>query len=109
MLLAATEAGLGLPMVLPSILLASFLLNAIGQVVKLCVDSTLQQDIPDESRGRVFAVYDMVLNATQAIAIGLAALVTPLDGRAIAVVLAATVLYLLGIAGYLAVVHGRRA
>ncbi len=108
-LLAATEAGLGLPMVLPSILLASFLLNAIGQVVKLCVDSTLQQDIPDETRGRVFAVYDMVLNATQAIAIGIAALVTPLNGRAIGVVLAATVLYLLGLAGYVAVVHGRTA
>jgi MFS family permease len=108
-LLAATEAGLGLPMVLPSILLASFLLNAVGQVVKLCVDSTLQQDIPDETRGRVFAVYDMVLNATQAIAIGIAALVTPLDGRAIVVVIAATVLYLLGLAGYVAVVRGRVA
>ena len=108
-LLAATEAGLGLPMVLPSILLASFFLNAIGQVVKLCVDSTLQQDIPDETRGRVFAVYDMVFNATQAIAIGIAALVTPLDGRAYAVVLGATVLYLLGLAGYLAVVRGRIA
>jgi MFS family permease len=108
-LLAATEAGLGLPMVLPSIVLASFLLNAIGQVMKLCVDSTLQLDIPDETRGRVFAVYDMVFNATQAIAIGLAALATPPDGRAIAVVLAATVLYPLGLAGYLAVVRGRTA
>jgi len=55
------------------------------------------------------AVYDMVLNATQAIAIGIAALVTPLDGRAFAVVLGATVLYLLALAGYLAVVRGRTA
>jgi MFS family permease len=109
LLLAVTEVGLGLPMVLPSILLASFLLTAIGQVIKLCVDATLQSDIADATRGRVFAVYDMVFNATQAIAIALAATVTPLDGRAVAVVLAATVLYVLGLAGYLLVVRGRTA
>jgi hypothetical protein len=102
-LAAATQIGLGLPMVLPTILLAAFLLTAAGQTIKLCVDSAVQADIADETRGRVFALYDTLFNITQVVAIAIAATVVPISGRAPGVVLAATALYLIGMAGFLAI------
>ncbi|HEX3791295.1 MAG TPA: MFS transporter [Pseudonocardiaceae bacterium] len=109
-LAAATQIGLGLPMLLPTILAAAFLLTAAGQVIKLCVDSAAQQDIGDETRGRVFALYDTLFNITQVVAVAVAALAVPMDGRAPGVVLAATALYLIGMAGYLLVLRlSRRA
>ncbi|MGM1059735.1 MFS transporter [Saccharothrix sp. Mg75] len=100
-LAAATQLGLGLPMLLPTILAASFLLTFAGQVVKLCVDAAVQGDIGDEVRGRVFALYDTLFNATQVAAVTAAAAVVPLDGRSPGLVVAATVAYLLGLLGYL--------
>jgi MFS family permease len=106
---AVAQAGLGLPMVLPTILLAAFVLTAAGQVVKLCVDSAAQRDVGDETRGRVFALYDTLFNLTQVIAVALTAAVVPQDGHAPWLVLAATVLYLAGMVGYVLVLRGRRA
>ncbi|WP_433266855.1 MFS transporter [Actinosynnema sp. CS-041913] len=100
-LAAATQLGLGLPMLLPTILAASFFLTFAGQVVKLCVDAAVQSDIRDEVRGRVFALYDTLFNATQVAAVAAAAAVVPLDGRSPGLIVAATVAYLLGISGYL--------
>jgi MFS family permease len=101
LLAAAAQAGLGLPMVLPTVLLASFLITAAGQVLKLCVDSAVQRDVGDEARGRVFALYDTLFNITQVVAVGAAAALTPLDGHSPLLLVAATVIYLLGGAGYL--------
>jgi MFS family permease len=106
---AAAQAGLGLPMVLPTVVLAAFVLTAAGQVVKLCVDSAAQRDVPDETRGRVFALYDTLFNITQVLAVAIAAAVVPMDGHARWLVLVATVVYLAGMAGYLLVLRGRRA
>lgn len=108
-LAAAAQAGLGLPMVLPTIIVAAFLLTAAGQVIKLCVDSAAQQDVGDETRGRVFALYDTLFNITQVVAVSVAAAVVPKDGHAPWLVLVATALYLVGMAGYLLVLRGRRA
>jgi hypothetical protein len=52
----------------------------VSQGVKLCVDTILQESIDDAYRGRVFAVYDMLFNATFAAAAALAAAWLPLDG-----------------------------
>ncbi|XVV03830.1 MFS transporter [Actinosynnema sp. CA-248983] len=101
-LAGATQLGLGLPMTLPTTLAASFFLTFAGQVVKLCVDAAVQHDIGDEVRGRVFALYDTLFNATQVAAVAVAAAVVPLDGRSPGLVVAATVAYLLGITGFLA-------
>lgn len=101
-LAAVTQVGLGLPMLLPTTLAASFLLTFAGQVVKLCVDAAVQHYIGDEVRGRVFALYDTLFNVTQVAAVAIAAAVVPLDGRSRGLVVAATVAYLLGVAGYLA-------
>ncbi|WP_367133904.1 MFS transporter [Saccharothrix sp. HUAS TT1] len=101
LLAAATQLGLGLPMLLPTVLAASFVLTFAGQVVKLCVDAAVQGDIGDEVRGRVFALYDTLFNVTQVAAVTAAAAVVPLDGRSPALVLAATAAYLFGLLGYL--------
>ena len=106
-LAAATQIGLGLPMLLPTILVAAFLLTAAGQMIKLCVDSAVQQDIADETRGRVFALYDTLFNITQVVAIALAATVVPISGQAPGVVVAATALYLIGMTGYLLIIRRR--
>ncbi|GAA1267291.1 MFS transporter [Saccharothrix xinjiangensis] len=101
LLAAVTQLGLGLPMLLPTTLAASFLLTFAGQVVKLCVDAAVQGDIGDEVRGRVFALYDTLFNVMQVAAVTAAATVVPLDGRSTGLVVAATAAYLLGLVGYL--------
>jgi MFS family permease len=100
LLAAASQLGLGLPMILPTILVGSFLLTFAGQVVKLCVDAAVQGEIGDEVRGRVFALYDTLFNATQVAAVSAAAAVVPIDGRSPGLIVAATAAYLLGIGGY---------
>ncbi len=106
---AAAQAGLGLPMVLPTIVVAAFVLTAAGQVIKLCVDSAAQRDVGDETRGRVFALYDTLFNTTQVIAVAIAAAVVPFDGQSRWLVVVATAVYLAGMVGYLLVLRGRRA
>ncbi|TNC27468.1 MFS transporter [Amycolatopsis alkalitolerans] len=101
LLAAASQAGLGLPMRLPTALAAAFLITGAGQVLKLCVDSAVQRDVGDESRGRVFALYDTLFNVTQVVAVAVAAAFVPLDGHSPALLIVATVVYLLGGAGYL--------
>jgi hypothetical protein len=96
-------------MVLPTILVAAFVLTASGQVIKLCVDSATQRDVGDETRGRVFALYDTLFNITQVVAVALTAAVVPPDGQARWLVLVATALYLVGMAGYLLVLRRRPA
>ncbi|WP_191984136.1 MFS transporter [Amycolatopsis eburnea] len=100
LLAAIAQSALGLPMVLPLALLASFVITGAGQVLKLCVDSSIQLDVADEARGRVFALYDTLFNITQVAAVSLAALVVPDDGRAPGLLIAATACYLVGGAGY---------
>ncbi|GAA1340178.1 MFS transporter [Saccharothrix algeriensis] len=100
-LAAAAQLGLGLPMLLPTTLAASFVLTFAGQVVKLCVDAAVQGDIGDEVRGRVFALYDTLFNATQVAAVTTAAAVVPLDGRSPGLIITASAAYLVGIAAYL--------
>ncbi|WP_414719810.1 MFS transporter [Umezawaea sp.] len=100
-LAAASQLGLGLPMLLPTILVASFLLTFAGQVVKLCVDAAVQGDIGDEVRGRVFALYDTLFNVTQVAAVSAAAAVVSFDGRSPGLIIVATALYLVGLGGYL--------
>lgn len=97
---ALTQFALGLPMELPTTLLAAFLIAYTGQVVKLCVDAAVQRDIGDETRGRVFALYDMLFNITQALAVAIAATVIPANGESVTLIVAATVLYLAGITGF---------
>ncbi|WP_067450675.1 MFS transporter [Actinomadura macra] len=72
----------GLPYTEPAWAAGAFALGVVSQGVKLCVDTTLQESIDDAYRGRVFAVYDMLFNATFAASAALAAALLPPDGRA---------------------------
>ncbi|HET6505140.1 MAG TPA: MFS transporter [Amycolatopsis sp.] len=102
---AAAQAGLGLPMILPTVLLAAFVITFAGQVLKLCVDSAIQREIGDEARGRVFALYDTLFNITQVAAVAAAAVVAPLNGESSILLVVATTIYFVGGAGYLAIVR----
>ena len=104
----ASQLGLGLPMTLPSVLGAAFLLTYAGQVIKLCVDASVQRDIGDDARGRVFALYDTLFNVTSVIAAAVCAAFIPANGHSVTMVLAAAGLYVVGLAGYFAVLGLRR-
>jgi MFS family permease len=102
MLLLAALAllGLGLPMTLPSVLGASFLLGLVGQTIKLCSDAAVQREVDDAHRGRVFALSDTVFNVTYVLAVAAAALFSPLDGRSVPLIVTAAGIYLLGLGVY---------
>lgn len=86
---------LGLPMLMLTTLAAAFVLATAGQVVKLSLDASVQADICDDTRGRVFALYDTVFNTAYVLAIALAATVVPLNGYAPGLLLLSAAIYFL--------------
>ncbi|WP_242908628.1 MFS transporter [Actinomadura terrae] len=78
----------------------SFALGVVSQGVKLCVDTTLQESIDDAYRGRVFAVYDMLFNATFAASAAAAASWLPSDGRARLTLIIVIIAYAAGAGAY---------
>jgi MFS family permease len=96
-LLAAAGVGqlaLGLAFVPPAFVAMSLLLGVVGQGIKICVDTTLQECIDDDHRGRVFSVYDTLFNVPFVIAVVVAAFTLPDSGVSPAVLVAVTVAYL---------------
>ena len=59
-----------------------FSLGLAGQAVKVCSDTVIQRDIPDNSLGRVFAIFDMTVNIALVIGILVVALLAPQSGIA---------------------------
>src|SRR5215218_384968 len=88
--------GAGLQM--PMLLLCGFLLGLVGQVVKLCADTAMQIDVDDALRGHMFAVQDALFWISFIVALTAAAALIPADGYSPALVVAGSVLYLLGLA-----------
>jgi MFS family permease len=78
-------AGFGLPFQRGLLVVGSFLLGVSAQGVKICVDTTIQQQVGDLYRGRVFAVYDMLFNVTYVGAAAVTATVLPGSGRSVTV------------------------
>ena len=86
----AQAAVLGIGLVVASASLTSFALllagafsiGFAGQSVKVCSDTIVQREIPDDHLGRVFALYDMTVNVCLVGGICLVALVSPHSGRA---------------------------
>ena len=103
-LLLATAGGaqlsLGLVLLPQTVVAGAFLIGVVGQSVKICVDTTLQERIDDDHRGRVFSVYDTLFNVTFVLALMLAAFALPPSGVSRPVVAAVGVLYLLTAALY---------
>lgn len=83
------------------LLVGAFLFGLAGQTIKLTGDAAMQIDIPDDRRGQVFALQDTVFNIGFVLAVALAALTVPADGRSIVVIVAGAGCYAVGIAGVL--------
>jgi MFS family permease len=90
-----TQLGLGLPFVAPTIVLAGLVLGFVAQAVKICVDTTLQEWVEDDFRGRVFSVYDTLFNVTFVTALLVGAFVLPPSGISYALLGVVGVGYLL--------------
>ena len=53
-----------------------------GQSVKVCSDTLIQRHIPDDHLGRIFALFDMIVNVALVLGITLMALLAPKSGQA---------------------------
>lgn len=65
----------------PLFLLASALIGFAGQAAKVVADTEVQERIADDHRGRVFALYDIVINIGLVIGVTLGALTSEPSGR----------------------------
>jgi MFS family permease len=98
LLLAAAGIGqlaLGWTFVPPAFVAVSFLLGIVGQGAKICVDTTLQECIDDDHRGRVFSVYDTLFNVPFVVAVVVAAFTLPDSGVSLPALLGVAAAYLL--------------
>jgi MFS family permease len=100
-------AVFGLPFQRGLLVAGAFVLGVSAQGVKICVDTTVQEDVDDVFRGRVFSLYDMAFNVTYVAAAAVTALVLPGSGRSVAVMAALAIGYLLAAATF-SVASGRR-
>jgi MFS family permease len=75
--------------------IASFFTSLFGQSLKVTNDALVQSKIDDIFRGRVFAVYDVLVNGAIISGAVLAALILPTSGKSSAVPLLVTVVYLI--------------
>jgi MFS family permease len=94
------QSLLALPFVPPTVVAAGFVLGFMTQGVKICVDSTLQESVDDDFRGRVFSVYDTLFNVAFVVALLAAAFVLPASGVSYPVLLAVAAGYLLTALAY---------
>ncbi|MFA7323055.1 MAG: hypothetical protein WC005_01725, partial [Candidatus Nanopelagicales bacterium] len=77
---------------MPLLLVGAACFGFIGQSVKVCADTEIQLGIADDHLGRVFALFDMIVNACLVLGITLMAAVAPQSGQAPAMICAAGVL-----------------
>ena len=77
-----------------ALLLTGFLVSACGQGLKVTNDALVQSRIVDEFRGRVFAVYDVIVNFAIVSGAIIAALLLPNSGQSGTVPLLMAALYI---------------
>ena len=100
---AVLQAALVLPYRLPLMLLAALLLGFVSQGIKISVDTLVQRHVEDVFRGRVFSLYDAMVNLALVAAAVITAALLPETGHAPACVLVTSAAYL-AMAGWYAVV-----
>ena len=66
----------------PVLLCGAVSIGLAGQSVKVCSDTIVQREVPDDHLGRVFALYDMAVNVCLVGGICLVAVVSPRSGQA---------------------------
>ncbi|MFF3110627.1 MFS transporter [Kitasatospora sp. NPDC057904] len=87
--------ALGLSFSLVPCLVAALLLGVVTQGTKICADTVVQESVEDDYRGRVFAIYDVLFNVAFVAAAVVTALVLPLSGRSVVVVVGVAAVYAL--------------
>ncbi len=104
----AAIAAFGLPFRRPLLVVGAFVLGVSAQGVKICVDTTIQEEVADVFRGRVFAVYDMLFNVTYVAAAAVTANALPSSGKSPAVMTLLAAGYVVAAAAFtaLSVRHG---
>ncbi|NWF26804.1 MFS transporter [Streptomyces sp. PKU-EA00015] len=90
---AVLEPALGLPFAPGPILVAAFALGLVTQGAKIATDTVVQTATDDAFRGRIFALYDMLFNASFVGAAGIAALMLPPGGRSAPLIGLVAVIY----------------
>jgi MFS family permease len=94
------ELALGLPFLAATTVAAGLVLGFVAQAVKICVDTTLQETVADDYRGRVFSVYDTLFNVTYVAALLLGAVLLPASGVSAGLLIAVAATYLITAALY---------
>jgi MFS-type transporter involved in bile tolerance (Atg22 family) len=56
-------------------------IGLVGQSVKVCADTVLQRSIPDDRLGRIFALFDMIVNVALVTGITITAFASPISGQ----------------------------
>lgn len=83
-----------------AVLAAGASIGFAGQAVKVCSDTLVQQNIPDDHLGRVFALFDMIVNVSLVAGVTLMAFLSPISGQAPGLYLAMGAFLLLTAAWY---------
>jgi MFS family permease len=91
---------LGLPFGQVEFIAIGFALGVVAQGLAICVVTTLQQQMEDDFRGRVFSVYDMLFNVTFVFGAALSAAFMPDSGRSVPMLLVVGCGYLVAAAGF---------
>ena len=94
------QAALFLPFMPQTVVAAGLVMGFVSQAVKICVDTTLQESVDDDFRGRVFSVYDTLFNVTYVVALLVGAFVLPPSGISYGTLLVVIVGYLLTALAY---------
>ncbi|MGH3301005.1 MAG: MFS transporter [Streptosporangiaceae bacterium] len=84
----------------PAYLVMGFCLGLAGQGVAICATTVLQEELPDEYRGRAFSLYDMMFNITFAVGALISVPFMPPSGRSEALVGVIAIGYAVVAAGY---------
>jgi len=84
-------------------LVISLTLGLVAQSVAICATTIIQQQMDDDYRGRVFALYDMLFNVPFVIGAVVAAQILPNTGKSYLMITVAAAGYLLTAAAYAAV------
>lgn len=98
----ATPIGVGIA-TLTALIVGGVALGLAGQSTKICADTAVQTHIHDDHRGRVFALYDVLVNVGLVAGVTFAAFTAPASGQspldlvAVAIILIGTAaIYLTG-------------
>lgn len=79
----------------PALLIGAVSIGFTGQALKVCADTLIQRHVADDRLGRVFALFDMVVNVSLVTGVATMAFTSPASGQA-PVMYAATGVLLLG-------------